>query len=531
MRTKNKLGRRITLVITISLWVMVAIFSILFYFIFRTVYLNFYNDRAKDIVNIVADRVDWEKIEKYTETGVEDYYSMQLKELFDSTINSCPEITYLYMFLPRDTYFIYVYDAIREGDSGREVNVFGDTYDYGPDEYERLVPDIDAAQASSDINIMNGDLGVYLEVWTPVFDDHGKLKAMIEADYLVENINKDSNTVLISIIVFFALFTGIEIIVVNAYLRRNLIVPLSILRDGVDSYEHGQMTLNKESFKREDELKHLALSFEEMTERIETYNNEVQRISAEKERISTELSIATQIQAGMLPNIFPNFVGKDEYELYALMNPAKEVGGDFFDFFNVDDDHLALVIADVSGKGVPAALFMMMSMMLIKSRTQQGGTPAEILEYVNNKLCESNPNEMFVTVWLGIVTLSTGDIVAASAGHEFPVLTDSEGKYVLFKDPHGFVCGAMEGMTYENYDMKLEKGGKLFVYTDGVPEAHNIKDELFEFDRIEEILNANKDANPEETIKSVRKAIDEFAGEKEQFDDITMLSFLYKGKN
>ena len=204
--------------------------------------------------------------------------------------------------------------------------------------------------------------------------------------------------------------------------------------------------------------------------------------------------------------------------------------GDFFDFFNVDDDHLALVIADVSGKGVPAALFMMMSMMLIKSRTQQGGTPAEILEYVNNKLCESNPNEMFVTVWLGIVTLSTGDIIAASAGHEFPALTNSEGKYELFKDPHGFVCGAMEGMTYENYNMKIEAGGKLFVYTDGVPEAHNIKDELFEFDRIEKVLNDNVTASPEATIMYMKKAINEFAGEKEQFDDITMLSFLYKGK-
>ena len=528
--SKNKLGRRITLVITVSLWVMVAIFSILFYFVFRAVYLNFYNDRAKDIVNIVAERVEWQKIEKYAETGVEDYYSMELKELFDSTMNSCQEITYLYMFMPRDGYFIYIYDANREGDTGREVNVYGDKYTYEEDEYKRLVPDIEAKRASSKINIMTGELGVYLEVWTPVFDDHGNLKAMVEADYLVKNINKDSNTVLLSIIVFFALFTGVEIIVLGSYLRRNLIVPLSVLRDGVDSYEHGQMSLNKEAFKKDDELKHLAVSFEEMTERIESYNNEVQRISAEKERISTELSIATQIQAGMLPSIFPNFVGRDEYELYALMNPAKEVGGDFFDFFNVDDDHLALVIADVSGKGVPAALFMMMSMMLIKSRTQQGGTPAEILEYVNNKLCESNPNEMFVTVWLGIVTLSTGDIIAASAGHEFPALTNSEGKYELFKDPHGFVCGAMEGMTYENYNMKIEAGGKLFVYTDGVPEAHNIKDELFEFDRIEKVLNDNITASPEATIMYMKKAINEFAGEKEQFDDITMLSFLYKGK-
>ena len=253
------------------------------------------------------------------------------------------------------------------------------------------------------------------------------------------------------------------------------------------------------------------------------------REKAERERITNDLHMANQIQTSVLPHDFPPFPEKKEFELYAMMKPAREVGGDFYDFFLVDDDHLCLVIADVSGKGIPASLFMMNSKVLIKSFASGDNTPAEVLEKVNKEICENNQMEMFVTVWLGILELSTGKMVAANAGHEYPVIGHSGGEFEIIKDRHGFVVGGMEGVKYKDYELQLMPGDKLFVYTDGVPEATNAKNELFGVDRMLEALNADKHAPVEEMLRNVRKAVSEFAAGTEQFDDLTMLAMEYTG--
>ncbi|MBR1742856.1 MAG: SpoIIE family protein phosphatase, partial [Lachnospiraceae bacterium] len=201
-----------------------------------------------------------------------------------------------------------------------------------------------------------------------------------------------------------------------------------------------------------DEIQILADAFTSMTVRMKQYISDITTITAEKERIGAELDLATKIQADMLPNIFPAFPEREDFDIHASMTPAKEVGGDFYDFFLIDDDHLAIVMADVSGKGVPAALFMMMSKILINDVTMMAGpdaSPAEVLTKVNETICQNNKEEMFVTVWLGILTISTGHVVAANAGHEYPILKKADGKFELFKDKHGFVIGGMAGMRYK----------------------------------------------------------------------------------
>ncbi|MBR1731801.1 MAG: PP2C family protein-serine/threonine phosphatase [Ruminococcus sp.] len=255
--------------------------------------------------------------------------------------------------------------------------------------------------------------------------------------------------------------------------------------------------------------------------------DEVSRTSAV---VKNELNTATQIQNGMVPNIFPAFPERDEFDIYAAMYTAKEVGGDFYDFFLIDHDHLAMVIADVSGKGVPAALFMMASKILISDRTLVGGTPAEILEFVNNRICSNNQAEMFVTVWLGILDIKTGKVIAANAGHEYPALKRKGGKFEVLADKHGFVVGGMEDMKYKDYEFTLNKGDTLFVYTDGVTEAHNTDEELFGDKRMIEALNIDADADPHELISCVKTEIEKFVGDAERFDDITMLCLEYKGK-
>ena len=211
------------------------------------------------------------------------------------------------------------------------------------------------------------------------------------------------------------------------------------------------------------------------------------------------------------------------------MRPAKEVGGDFYNFFLVDNDHLALVIADVSGKGIPAALFMMVTNILITDRTKMGGTPGEILTFVNQGICEHNEADMFVTVWLGIIELSTGKIIASNAGHDDPAIYHKNGNFEINKNKHGLVIGAMDGMKYKDYEIKLDPGDKLFLYTDGVTEATNSNNELYGMDRMVEALNECKDSSPNKILDHIQTRVNEFVGDAPQFDDLTMVCFELKG--
>ncbi|MBR2490159.1 MAG: PP2C family protein-serine/threonine phosphatase [Ruminiclostridium sp.] len=253
------------------------------------------------------------------------------------------------------------------------------------------------------------------------------------------------------------------------------------------------------------------------------------RDSAEKQQIASELSVATHIQTSMLPCIFPPFPERTEFDIYATMNPAKEVGGDFYDFFLVDDDHLAVVIADVSGKGVPAALFMVIAKTLIKDHTQQGTEPEEVFTEVNRLLCEANEEGMFVTAWMGVLELSTGHLAYVNAGHNPPLLRRN-GKYEFLRTRSGFVLAGMDGMHYRPASLELVPGDTVYLYTDGVTEAANEEKQLYGDQRLCEVLNAHADSTPETLLKIVKDDVDAFAGDAPQFDDITMLSLRYLGR-
>lgn len=280
---------------------------------------------------------------------------------------------------------------------------------------------------------------------------------------------------------------------------------------------------------RRNEIGELSEDMIYLAAEMEDYANRIQSITAERERISAELSLASQIQLDMLPSVFPAFPEQKEFELYASMDPVREVGGDFYDFFLIDPDHLAVMIADVSGKGVPAALFMMASKIVIHNMAILYSSPAKILEISNNELCQHNRSEMFVTVWLGILELSTGKLTAANAGHEYPVLHPAGGVFEIHKDKHGFILGGLNDIQYTENEMIMEPGSRLFIYTDGVPEATSSEKELFGTERMLKALNSEPEADPKQVITNVRKAIDEFVGDAEQFDDITMLCLDYKG--
>ena len=277
------------------------------------------------------------------------------------------------------------------------------------------------------------------------------------------------------------------------------------------------------------ELQELASSIDTMETDMVNYIDNLTRATAERERITAELSLAATIQESAIPGTFPAFPDRRDFDIYASMDPARDVGGDFYNFFLTDDDHLAVVIGDVSGKGIPAALFMMLTNILIGDRTHLGGTPAEILQAVNDILCTQNSADMFVTVWLGILELSTGKLTAANAGHEYPAIRRGNGRFETLRDRHGFVVGGMEGMRYTDYELHLSPGDSLFVYTDGLTEAMAPDGTMFGMDRMLDSLSGCGAASPQQVLAGVRRAVDDFVRDAEQFDDLTMLCLKYSG--
>ena len=328
------------------------------------------------------------------------------------------------------------------------------------------------------------------------------------------------------------LLIGLELLMLTAalVLGKKIVKPLNRITKRIAELSEGDMEFKMEdSYRTGDEIEVLAQSFADISHKTVQYVGEVQRVTAEKERIGTELHMANQIQASMLPHVFPPFPDRPELDIYASMDPAKEVGGDFYDFFMIDDDHLCLVMADVSGKSVPAALFMMISKVILQSCAMLGQSVSEILNRTNEALCSNNQVEMFVTVWLGILEISTGKMTAANAGHEYPAIKRADGDFEIFRDKHGFVVGGMPQMKYKEYELQLHPGDKLFVYTDGVPEATNADNELFGTDRMIEALNSDHSADCQQLLLNVRRAVDGFVKDAEQFDDLTMMCLEYKG--
>ena len=331
--------------------------------------------------------------------------------------------------------------------------------------------------------------------------------------------------------IVFLIILGIGIVAVSEAARKRA-RPIALMAERVRNIGGDNISFEMdESYKTGDEIQILAENFEESLKKSTDYVSELLAITSEKERVNTELALATRIQTDMLPSKFPAFPDRTDFDLYGSMNPAREVGGDFYDFYLIDDDHLCMVIADVAGKGIPAALFMMASQISIANRVRMGLSPGRALESSNDAFIQRSRGELFVTIWLGILELSTGKLIAANAGHEYPVIKHGNGQYELFKDPHSFVVGGMEGIHYKEYELQLEPGSKLFLYTDGVPEATDTNEQLFGTERMLSVLNQDISASPEQTLKNMTEAIDAFVGEAEQFDDVTMLCVEYKGIN
>lgn len=331
------------------------------------------------------------------------------------------------------------------------------------------------------------------------------------------------NMLFISLAGFF-LILGVIVLIARSITR-----PLHMLSAAAEEMATGNLEIDIPRIRSGDEVGRLSKSFDYMKSSLKRYIQDLTETTAAKERIESELKIARDIQMGILPKIFPPFPDRPEFDLYAVLEPAKDVGGDLYDFFLLDDDHICFTIGDVSGKGVPAAFFMAVSKTLIKTRATRGLTPDTILANVNQDLSMDNPSMMFVTLFLAILNVRTGELIYSNGGHNPPYLVTRQGDCHPLKKTAGVVLGVMAKAGFASEKIVLENGDKLFLYTDGVTEAINGNEEMFSVKRLKNVLASCGTMTARQMVEEIGFRVERFADGTRQFDDITMMAVEFRG--
>lgn len=523
---------KLTLAIIIFGILLGAIISIIGYREFTSVLERQYNDSAYEIAETAAGYLNPDKFEEYLSTGDTDEEYHKIEKRLDDLVDATNTTLIYVAKVDTSDYrtLTYIYDSVNSA-SGFDRYPLGYTAVGVTEEYVNNVRAIitKGERATEYLYSYSEESGAHTTAGIAIYDSKGKIVAILGVEKAMTRLENARNTyvkdVLLGVLAAVCLF----LLVYSMFLYREVLLPILAITDEAKRFADSNTPSDKLSvINKNDEIGVLAKAVGKMETDIVEYVENLTLVTAEKERIGAELSIATQIQANMLPGIFPAFPDKPEFDIYATMNPAKEVGGDFYDFFMVDDRHLAVVMADVSGKGVPAALFMVIGKTLIKDHTQPGRDLGDVFTEVNDLLCESNSEGLFITAFEGVLDLVSGEFTFVNAGHEIPFICKKDGSYEPYKIRAGFVLAGMEGIRYKCGTMQLSPGDRLFQYTDGVTEATDKDGRLYGMGRLGEILTQNAALPPMELLGKIKEDIDVFVGDAPQFDDITMLCLEYR---
>ena len=529
-----KKNKSLEYVIVRSIVILLLSFAVLMVIVgyrrFTRYYTHEYNDSAYRTAKTAAALIKVDNIDLYLDSnGDNEEYKITNDRL--NILTNKQDVSVIYVIKPDSDYkhFTSIFNSVSAG-SGYTPWVIGSKKKTTNKEYEKHYKEIMERGRVRATVIRNRNLNGALPHITsliPLTDSNGNVKAILCVQRFMRGLTRARFGYVFNVSILTFIIIIVTIILALNFLKKQIIRPIEKVSREAKRFAtlSNRSKNNLSNISNISEVTSLALSIDKMEKDTIKYIEDIKAATKEKERIGTELKLASLIQENSLPTDFPS---NESFELYASMTPAKEVGGDFYDFNLIDDDHLMLVIADVSGKGVPAALFMMVTKILISEYSLSLKDPAQVLTTVNNRICNNNKANMFVTVWLGILELSTGKLVFANAGHEDFVLKNGDG-FKLNKTKHGIPIGAMEDYEYKNNEVILNKGDKLFLYTDGLPEATNSELEMFNLDRMVDTLNELKDLNTKELLNEVKNKVDTFVGEATQFDDLTMMALIYKG--
>ena len=423
-------------------------------------------------------------------------------------------------------------EEVDENDKGTGLLVLGDTWFNGYDADHKIEWDTwYSGKQIEEFQKWDNKWGCTYAYYTPLVIDGQKL-GLIVSELEVANVNQgilySSLIQAACLAAVFVVLIVIAVVLINKFYISKLAKLESYITDFTNNKNYEITDNIKKLVKGHNEITSLSEKTADMISEIKVHVDEITVMSVKQEKINAELGIATKIQADMLPRDFPK---RGDIELYAAMTPAKEVGGDFYDFFFIDGDHIALVMADVSGKGVPAALFCVVAKAVLRDKAMLGGDPAKMLYEVNNILCQNNGAGLFITVWLGILDVKTGFVQYCNAGHEYPIIDLHGDKVEVIHNDNCPPLAAMENTEFINESVQLKNGDSLFLYTDGVPEAKSAGGERFGMDKLVEILERNKNSSPEQTVADVKREVDAFQPENDPFDDVTIMSVVWKGGN
>ncbi|MCD7956372.1 MAG: SpoIIE family protein phosphatase [Lachnospiraceae bacterium] len=558
MGRKRSLRQKSVLVILVFTLALAIVSTAVSYQMYAGSMDEYYKSLSEKVANTAISVLDTEMVKHYTELVTEIYLKNPAPDLADEEAEAAYLAQYealqdegyeeLYQTLVRiraasgvlSLYIIYV-DAdsrtcvyVVDGDDTQNACLAG-TWDIIYEQNYGIFED--PVQGFPAYITNTEEYGWLCSTGVAVLDEDGSVLAYVMVDTSMDQVMRERYDYLARISAVLLVITALQLLFFLNVVNRTVVKPINQLAQAASSYvsarentdaQTGPSLLAELAIHTGDEVENLAEAMKQMEQDINGYIENLTAVTAEKERIGAELDIARHIQSSMLPCIFPAFPDREEFDIYATMDPAKEVGGDFYDFFMVDDRHLAVVMADVSGKGIPAALFMVIGKTLIKDHTQPGISPGTVFTSVNNLLCDSNSEGMFITAFEGVLDLATGEFAYVNAGHEVPYLCRKGETFEPYKVRAGFVLAGMEDIPYREGKLTLEPGDRIFLYTDGVPEATNADNQMFGLERMRDSLNQNRELPPEQLLPAIKEATGRFVGEAPQFDDLTMLCLEYR---
>lgn len=531
MKPINKYRSSFAVNLVVSAIMLLLVFSMIVsavgYVSFTQAFKSEYAETTYHMADTATALINGDEIDSYLQNGGDSDSYRQTKQYLETYCRKMNVMVIYVIKVDTNDYgrFTSVFNLVSE-DSGYTPWEVGFQRDTTNDEYAQVYRGLYEGTLTYGTIYRTTNLGgalPHITTLVPVKDSSDRVVSVLCVQRPMDALTASRRPYLVTIAFSTILLMILSSVVMAVYIRRQFVSPIRRIIFEAERFakENKPGTKLGDSISRIEDIAALARSIDVMEEDMLRYIDNLTAATADKERIGTELKLASSIQANSIPHTFPAFPERDDFDIYASMTPAKEVGGDFYDYFLIDDDHLALAIADVSGKGIPAALFMMVTDIMVNEFTHLGGSPADILMMINERICDHNPENMFVSVWLGILELSTGKLTFANAGHEAPAFMRRDSEFKLYQSKHGLVIGAMKGIRYRNEEIVLKPGDKLFLYTDGVPEATDQYQCMYTLDNMLTALNMNKNRSPQTIIEGVQQSVAEFIGDEPPFDDLT----------